>query len=36
MVQANPNTQEVGKQLPQIYDETFGPRMLKPIFANQP
>jgi hypothetical protein len=36
MVQANPKTQEVGTKLPQIYQETFGPRMFHPIFANQP
>jgi len=34
MVKANPKTQTVGEQLPQMYDETFGPRMLNPIFAN--
>jgi len=35
MVQANPATKSTGEQLNQMYQETFGPQMLKPIFANQ-
>jgi len=35
MVQANPETKATGDQLSQMYQETFGPLMLGPIFANQ-